>query len=173
MRIPISEDLFGDSELTQVDVELERETVECLQQAARRRDITFDQMLRYLINIGMDHVAVDPDAELSSRSSTDAGESPANSPRSSARPVEDASHETVIDRFREAKKRLDELEQRRDAIRDSDRQQLYERLMSLKSPANDAAPDDPATSQADDGARTSPPSMFDLASNDDSSEASS
>lgn len=169
MRIPVSEDLFGDSELTQVDVELERETVECLQEAAEQRDITFDQMLRYLINIGMEQVAVDPDAELRSRSSTSAPASSSKETRSSACLEDNASHETVIDRFREAKKRLDELEERRDAIRDTDRQQLYERLMSLKSSANNASPDD----LAPDGARQNPPSMFDLASNDDSSEASS
>lgn len=52
MDIPVSDHLFSDDELVDVKVGLERQVAERLARAAQERNVSTDQMLRYVVNVG-------------------------------------------------------------------------------------------------------------------------
>lgn len=143
MDLPISDALFHDDDLTTVEARLESDQVNFINDYANEKETSFDQALRYLINIACQ------------RLTTGEGESAASG----------SNEESVYGRFRKLADRLNRLEAKSRSIEKKGPAELLETILKQSEAA--AAEGDPADASNQDAIADSddsgPPSMFDIA----------
>jgi len=129
MDISPSDNPFHRDQLTDVEVKLEASVVERLRQGAKKRDISFGQMVRYALDVGLQRIPVRDDDEATGEKSAD----PSASDEGDGR-----SRTSVLEQFRDAVKRIDDLERRRETAK-QDVSPLIQQLLDDISREADAA----------------------------------
>jgi len=129
MDIPLSDNPFHRDELTDVEVKLEASVVERLRQGAKKRDISFGQMVRYALDVGLQRIPAPNDDEATGETSAD----PSASDKG-----DDRSRTSVLEQFRDAVERIDDLERRRETAK-QDVSPLIQQLLDDISRESDAS----------------------------------
>jgi hypothetical protein len=139
MDLPPSENPFHRDELTDVEVKLEASVVERLRQGVKKRDISFGQMVRYALDVGLQRIPVPDDDEATGE--TSAGPSPSDD-------GDDRSRTSVLEQFRDAVERIDDLERRRETAKQDVSPLIQQLLDDISREAGASEPDRKADAPA-------------------------
>ena len=147
MDIPVSDSLFQDDDFTRVEVQLEPRHVALLKALATHQETSFDQALRYLINVGAQH-AVPAEIEKDNDGDDDG--------------------ESVFDQFRSIAHRIEKLQEKKESTEPREMHEVLEQMLNQyqktekSSSRSDASPSSDERSRSESNP-SGPPSMFEIA----------
>jgi hypothetical protein len=147
MDIPISDSLFHDDDLERVEVRLEHRHVELLKTLASRKEISFDQTLRYLLNVAARHVSIPSNEECTTTTERD--------------------RETVFEQFQSIADRIQRLQEKSESSEPRDVEdilkQLADKYGDARASSGDSGASNESTGDTSERASSGAPSMFDIA----------
>ena len=147
MDISVIHSLFQNDDFTRVEVQLEPRQVALLKAFAARRETSFDQALRYLINVGAQH-AVPAEIKKNDDGDDDGG--------------------SVFDQFRSIAHRIEKLQAKKESTEPREMHEVLKQMLTeyqktnTSSSRSDASPASNGKSESESDA-SGPPSMFDIA----------
>lgn len=151
MDIPVSDSLFQDDDFTRVEVQLEPRQVSLLKALASRKEISFDQTLRYLLNVAIRHVSPTQDG-----------------PEDDADDADDEA--SVFDQFRSIAHRIEQLQEKSESTETREMQDVLEQMLNQYQKAKaerstrSSAPHPPEENiNESESDPPGPPSMFEIA----------
>lgn len=150
MDIPVSDHLFHDKDLSTLHVRVEKQMAQKVQKAADDLDVSTQQMLRYVINVGWSVVERRRDGGDDERE---------------RRPPSDETKDTIVHEIRNAVDRLKTLQDRQRALQDADDRHEDDSV--------DEPTDDPTADREPTNAVGSEPATPDAANADRKDEARS
>ncbi len=155
MDIPVSDSLFQNDDFTRVEVQLEPRQVALLEALAARRETSFDQALRYLINVGAQH-AVPAEIKKNDDGDDNGG--------------------SVFDQFRSIAHRIEKLQAKKESTEPREMHEVLEQILAGYQTTNKSSSRSNAYPRSDKKSESGsdasgPPSMFDIANKIDKKDS--
>lgn len=149
MDIPVSDSLFQDDDFTRVEVQLEPRQVDLLKALASYHETSFDQAVRYLINVGA-----------------------RNAPRPETEEQKDDNAASVFEQFRSIAQRIERLQEKSELAEPRKMHDVLKKMLDRYQSSDSSSRSENASPSAEENqdpghGASDPPSMFELANRTD------